>query len=149
MELDVNLLKSEIGIMAFGKRMRIANAITDLRRPPSITYSDRPEPSPSMMLSSNSPQYYDSPQSYSNSPKGHSRNVSQPQSHHSYPGSFNGINTLLSPDSTVGDLPSPVASTMVDSTSSGGDGLGLGLNAGSSTGTITVSHICYPLLKQC
>jgi hypothetical protein len=26
--------------MAFGKRMRIANAITDLRRPPSIEYSD-------------------------------------------------------------------------------------------------------------
>ncbi|KAF5322385.1 hypothetical protein D9619_000742 [Psilocybe cf. subviscida] len=40
LELDVNLLKSEIGIMAFGKRMRIANAITDLRRPPSIEYSD-------------------------------------------------------------------------------------------------------------
>ncbi|KAL4256745.1 Polar growth protein [Pleurotus pulmonarius] len=42
LELDVNLLKSEIGIMAFGKRMRIANAITDLRRPPSIVYSDHP-----------------------------------------------------------------------------------------------------------
>lgn len=28
--------------MAFGKRMRIANAITDLRRPPSIVYSDHP-----------------------------------------------------------------------------------------------------------
>ena len=40
LELDVNLLKIEIGIMAFGKRMRIANAITDLRRPPSIQYSD-------------------------------------------------------------------------------------------------------------
>lgn len=40
LELDVNLLKNEIGIPAFGKRMRIANAILDLRRPPSINYSD-------------------------------------------------------------------------------------------------------------
>jgi hypothetical protein len=30
--LDVNLLKTEIGVMAFGKRTRIANAITDLRQ---------------------------------------------------------------------------------------------------------------------
>lgn len=49
LELDVNLLKSEIGIMAFGKRMRIANAITDLRRPPSIIYSDH-QVSPSSPL---------------------------------------------------------------------------------------------------
>ncbi|KAL4076379.1 hypothetical protein J3A83DRAFT_4370556 [Scleroderma citrinum] len=34
LELDINLLKAEIGIVAFGKRMRIANAIADLRRPP-------------------------------------------------------------------------------------------------------------------
>ena len=40
LELDVNLLKSEIGIPAFGKRMRISNAIADLRRPPSIVHSD-------------------------------------------------------------------------------------------------------------
>ncbi|KAF8632449.1 hypothetical protein AX15_001885 [Amanita polypyramis BW_CC] len=31
LELDANLLKSEIGIMAFGKRVRIANAIVELR----------------------------------------------------------------------------------------------------------------------
>ncbi|EAU82730.2 hypothetical protein CC1G_10635 [Coprinopsis cinerea okayama7 len=36
LELDTNLLKTEIGIMAFGKRVRIANAISDLRRPASI-----------------------------------------------------------------------------------------------------------------
>ncbi|KAI0065849.1 hypothetical protein BV25DRAFT_1913283 [Artomyces pyxidatus] len=40
LELDVNVLKSEIGIAAYGKRMRIANAITDLRRPPSVISSD-------------------------------------------------------------------------------------------------------------
>ena len=31
LELDANLLKTEIGIMAFGKRVRIANAIVELR----------------------------------------------------------------------------------------------------------------------
>ncbi|KZT06474.1 uncharacterized protein LAESUDRAFT_736886 [Laetiporus sulphureus 93-53] len=36
MELDANVLKSEIGIFTFGKRARIINAITELRRPPSI-----------------------------------------------------------------------------------------------------------------
>ncbi|KAH9170375.1 hypothetical protein EDB89DRAFT_1978632 [Lactarius sanguifluus] len=39
LDLDVNVLKSEIGIMAYGKRMRIANAITELRRPPSVMSS--------------------------------------------------------------------------------------------------------------
>lgn len=41
LELDANLLKSEIGIMAFGKRVRIANAIAELRRPPSINYDSQ------------------------------------------------------------------------------------------------------------
>ncbi|KAF8204568.1 hypothetical protein BJ912DRAFT_938742 [Pholiota molesta] len=72
LELDVNLLKSEIGIMAFGKRMRIANAITDLRRPPSVEYFDAHsasgQPSP-MQLNH------------------HSRTQSVSQSHHSFPGS--------------------------------------------------------------
>ncbi|KAF5387907.1 hypothetical protein D9615_000812 [Tricholomella constricta] len=79
-ELDVNLLKTEIGIMAFGKRMRIANAITDLRRPPSIVYSDHPDQrSPS--LAPHSPL---SPvQSHSQT---HSRHQSQSHSHYSYPG---------------------------------------------------------------
>jgi hypothetical protein len=39
LELDAALLKSELGIMAFGKRVRIANAISELRRPPSINYN--------------------------------------------------------------------------------------------------------------
>ncbi|PCH40745.1 hypothetical protein WOLCODRAFT_136965 [Wolfiporia cocos MD-104 SS10] len=36
LELDANLLKTEIGIAAFGKRARIVNAIAELRRPPSL-----------------------------------------------------------------------------------------------------------------
>ena len=39
LELDLAILKSEIGIVAYGKRIRIANAISDLRRPPSILSS--------------------------------------------------------------------------------------------------------------
>jgi hypothetical protein len=40
LELDATILKTEIGVMAFGKRVRIANAIAELRRPPSVNYSD-------------------------------------------------------------------------------------------------------------
>jgi SAM domain (Sterile alpha motif) len=39
LELDVAVLKSEIGITAYGKRMRIWNAIAELRRPPSLMSS--------------------------------------------------------------------------------------------------------------
>ncbi|KAH9983046.1 hypothetical protein BJV74DRAFT_989158 [Russula compacta] len=43
LELDVVVLKSEIGILAYGKRIRIANAIADLRRPSSVLSSaDQP-----------------------------------------------------------------------------------------------------------
>ncbi len=41
LELDLAILKSEIGIAAYGKRIRIANAIVDLRRPPSILSSEQ------------------------------------------------------------------------------------------------------------
>ncbi|RDB19272.1 hypothetical protein Hypma_013724 [Hypsizygus marmoreus] len=60
--------------------MRIANAITDLRRPPSILYSDQPEQvSPSLM---HTPLSTSQSQSHSQ----HSRHQSQSQSHHSFPG---------------------------------------------------------------
>jgi hypothetical protein len=79
LELDVNLLKSEIGIMAFGKRMRIANAIIDLRRPPSIEYSDH-QLSPTIQLHHSLTQFQLQNRSHS-----HSRTQSQPnnQSHRS------------------------------------------------------------------
>ncbi|KAI8989868.1 hypothetical protein BD414DRAFT_460138 [Trametes punicea] len=44
LELDANILKSEIGIAAFGKRVRIVNAISELRRPPSISESEQHPP---------------------------------------------------------------------------------------------------------
>ena len=40
LDLDVNLLKSELEITAFGKRMRIANAIAELKRPASVVSSE-------------------------------------------------------------------------------------------------------------
>ncbi|EMD40348.1 hypothetical protein CERSUDRAFT_110942 [Gelatoporia subvermispora B] len=52
LELDQNVLKTEIGIVAFGKRVRIMNAIAELRRPPSISesQSDRQLQSPSVLV---------------------------------------------------------------------------------------------------
>ena len=40
LELDLELLKTEIGIVAFGKRKRIANAIAELRNPPPTPESE-------------------------------------------------------------------------------------------------------------
>ena len=40
LELDINLLKEEIGIAAFGDRMRITNAIAELHRSPSVILAD-------------------------------------------------------------------------------------------------------------
>lgn len=85
LELNVELLKTEIGIMAFGKRMRIANAITDLRRPPSIQYSDH---QPSVEPNPPSPSAFHLPHAHSHAHM-HSRTLSQSQqSHHSFPGTL-------------------------------------------------------------
>ncbi|KAJ7847871.1 hypothetical protein B0H13DRAFT_2091141 [Mycena leptocephala] len=94
LDLDVNLLKTEIGIMAFGKRMRIANAIVDLRRPPSPSASFS---MPQAYNAQNSPQHQQYAIAYSNSQNsqpyphspqfaGHSRTQSQSHSHQSYNG---------------------------------------------------------------
>ena len=78
LEFDVHMLK-EIDIPAFGKRMRIASAIQELRRPASITSSDAasvvpnrailPFPNPgahsyNSSLSSAAPHSANSPLSY-------------------------------------------------------------------------------------
>ncbi|KAG6915496.1 hypothetical protein DXG01_011198 [Tephrocybe rancida] len=65
LKLDVNLLKTELGIMAPGKCMHIANAVTDLRPPP---------------LSSTPTTYFPMPISPTYS-QGHSRYQSQAYSH--------------------------------------------------------------------
>ncbi|KAF9478688.1 hypothetical protein BDN70DRAFT_879712 [Pholiota conissans] len=92
LELDVNLLKTEIGIMAFGKRMRIANAITDLRRPPSVEYFD-----------TNSASGQPSPMQLHHPTSPHSRTQSVSQSHHSFPGSGAGYAQHM----YAGSSPSP------------------------------------------
>jgi hypothetical protein len=44
LKLDMDLLKTEIGIMAFGKRSRIVNLIDDLKRPSFIVESQKMNP---------------------------------------------------------------------------------------------------------
>ncbi|KAJ7754933.1 hypothetical protein DFH07DRAFT_494448 [Mycena maculata] len=154
LDLDVNLLKTEIGIMAFGKRMRIANAIVDLRRPPSPSASFS---LPQTYNSQNSPQQQQYAVAYSNSQNsqpyptspqfnGHSRTQSQSHSQHSYNGhhsmqssvgsplqngylasKYGAAAGLVSPESApqTGDLP---GSPMDVRPASGGDGAGLGIS---------------------
>ncbi|KAI0677703.1 hypothetical protein C8Q78DRAFT_106103 [Trametes maxima] len=66
LELDANILKSEIGIAAFGKRVRIVNAISELRRPPSLSESE-PHPPPAL------------------TPRSLTHSFQYPGSHHSHP----------------------------------------------------------------
>ncbi|KIJ95518.1 hypothetical protein K443DRAFT_682969 [Laccaria amethystina LaAM-08-1] len=51
LKLDVDLLKTEVGVVGFGKLMCIANAITDLRWPASRVYSGHPKGRPSLFSS--------------------------------------------------------------------------------------------------
>ncbi|KAJ7459106.1 hypothetical protein B0H11DRAFT_179716 [Mycena galericulata] len=158
LDLNVDLLKTEIGIMAFGKRMRIANAILDLRRPPSPSASfSLPHP----QISPQHPQYAvaytnsQNSQPYPNSPQynGHSRTQSQSHSQQSYNGhhslqssvgsplqngyfaqTYGGAAGLMSPESAThtGDLPgSPLNERHATMRPvSEGESVGLGILAG-------------------
>ena len=48
LELDMGVLKSKIGIVTYGKHIRIANAIAELRRPPSVLSLEQPTHSGSL-----------------------------------------------------------------------------------------------------
>ncbi|KAG6810375.1 hypothetical protein H0H92_012109 [Tricholoma furcatifolium] len=97
LELDAALLKTELGIMAFGKRVRIANAIAELRRPPSVVYA-YPH-APSSPGGGGGQSYQNSPLGLSSSGsilgaqqaqgqgQGHGRAASQAYSQRSFPGS--------------------------------------------------------------
>ncbi|KAG8755383.1 polar growth protein [Serendipita sp. 396] len=65
LEFDANMLK-EIDIIAFGKRMKIANAISELRRPPSFESSDaaslKPQSLSQFSLVGQQPTYHHPPQ---------------------------------------------------------------------------------------
>ena len=55
-ELDINLLKEEIGIVAFGNRMRIVNAIAELRRSPlDVLHDHQPQLAQSITRSASPP----------------------------------------------------------------------------------------------
>lgn len=138
LELDVNLLKSEIGIMAFGKRMRIANAIADLRRPPSIEYDPNSASASPMQLhhttsvhshvsQSLQSQSYQS-QPYQSQP--HSRTQSMSQSHHSFSGSGLGQSYVA---------PSPHAQTF------NGQAYGLGNQFGSLQEGVPAESFAVPI----
>ena len=110
LDLDVNLLKSELGIPAFGKRMRIANYIADLRRPPSIVYSDGPTQSTSISQSQSQPYGVSHSHSQSVQSSAHNSLNNSPF----YPSGFSshglpsaGFGSILSAESPLhtGDLP--------------------------------------------
>jgi len=111
LELDVGVLKSEIGIVAYGKRIRIANAISELRSPPSVLSSEQPtrsgslsygspllqqSHSPATLLSSG-PETLTSPQS----PLDLGESAEQP-SEPPYQGSDTGASKVANSDVTVG-----------------------------------------------
>lgn len=116
LELDLAILKSEIGIVAYGKRIRIVNAIADLRHPPSILSSGQHTRPGSLSRGSPLPQ-----QSVPQSPSDQG---------------FVGLDSLISPDSAPnsGDFPPVparrdsdpgVRSNVTDSSATVGLGLGI------------------------
>ena len=121
LELDANLLKTEVGIQAFGKRVRIVNAIAELRRPPSFS-DEHPMPPLGNPAASRSTSFNyghshsssmasSAQQSYANSPMYAPTGYSS-QGYSSAPGGF-------SPAPSQRGIPPPSASTL------GSNGLGL------------------------
>ena len=142
LELDVNVLKTEIGILAFGKRMRIANAIAELRRPPSI--------------SSFEPHHeVHTPSSMIHQPVAHSRTQSVSQSHHSFPGTplyghAHSVNSSLgSPvgyhPPTNGQMPATTEGqtngTSIAAAVATSAGVGLGIGVTDSSSRIAVCQV--------
>ncbi|KAI0694374.1 hypothetical protein C8T65DRAFT_585044 [Cerioporus squamosus] len=123
LELNAEIMKSEIGIAAFGKRVRIVNAIAELRRPPSI---EEAEPHPAPMLTPRSLTHsFQYPGSHHSHPShSHSHSI-QSSAHQSFNGSpfgppspsvangmgSAGLGSITSPESPphTGDLPSPMS----------------------------------------
>ncbi|KAF7302766.1 hypothetical protein HMN09_00911700 [Mycena chlorophos] len=145
LDLDVNLLKTEIGIMAFGKRTRIANAIADLRRPPSpsASFNNSPQHAQYAVAYSNTQMSHPSSPPYT----GHSRTQSQSHSHNSYNGHTSLQSSVGSPLSNgylaqtyglPGGLLSPESATQGEFPGTPGDGtmegVGLGISVSDQSG---------------
>lgn len=120
LELDAIVLKTEIGISAFGKRVRIVNAITELRRPPSVEDAEPQQPVGSMLTPRSLTHSFNYPASHHSHPShSHSHSI-QSSAHQSFTGSpaANGLPlaalaSVTSPESPphTGDIttPSPMA----------------------------------------
>lgn len=140
LELDVNVLKSEIGILAYGKRMRISNAISELRRPPSVVSSSAEQSTrPGSFLHSSplAPQHGKMPSSAPMSSSGFGS-----LSGHEGPYSGNLAGTSSMPPRRDSD-PGVLRSTVDKATDSNATiGLGLGIPSslmpGSNQGKATV-----------
>ncbi|KAJ3930426.1 MAG: hypothetical protein NXY57DRAFT_1086275 [Lentinula lateritia] len=107
--------------LAFGKRVRIANAIAELHRPPSINYDEQ-------VLEPGEPFLYtQSPHSVNSQPYSHpthSRNQSQSQSHHSFPGSATSMSGFRDSFGSNGALIAPAGLMSPESAPHTGDLLG-------------------------
>lgn len=90
LEIDVNVLKTEIGIVAYGKRVRIANAIAELRRPTSFEFPMPPtmlEHPPHEHTQTGFQTALNDTANETLAPVAHTRTQSHSQqSHHSFPG---------------------------------------------------------------
>ncbi|OBZ70468.1 TPR repeat-containing protein C19B12.01 [Grifola frondosa] len=106
LELDANILKTEIGIVAFGKRVRIVNAISELRRPSSVS---EPEQQPQSALAPMTPRS-----------QSHSFNYTYPHSHtasmqSSAQQSYNNSPIYVPPSPSVTNGLSPMGMTSIAS----------------------------------
>ncbi|KAH9939312.1 uncharacterized protein BXZ73DRAFT_43776 [Epithele typhae] len=81
LELDANVLKSEIGIVAYGKRARIEKAINELRRPPSV---NEVEPVQSMPTPRSLTYSFNYPGSHHSQPSHSQTHSVQSSAHHSF-----------------------------------------------------------------
>ncbi|KAH9854887.1 hypothetical protein C2E23DRAFT_816005 [Lenzites betulinus] len=110
LELDANILKTELGIVAFGKRVRIVNAISELRRPPSVTESE-PHPAPALTPRSLTQSFHYPGSHHSHPSHSHSQSI-QSSAHQSL------MNSPLYPPPSP-SLPNGLASAGLTSISSG------------------------------
>lgn len=131
LELDANVLKAEIGIVAFGKRIRIVNAINELKRPPSITDSEPKAPVPQMMGGVSMLGMGGTSRSHSIS-YSHSHSASmQSSTHHS----FNNLNTAGGSSSLAFPLPQSLSPALSNSLVMPGSPSHLTMGGNSSAGT--------------
>jgi hypothetical protein len=137
LDLDVGVLKSEIGIIAYGKRMRIANAIVELRRPPSVMSSSADQHTRPGSYSQISP--FPNFEAAQNSAALDSAGQNSLVSPESSPGSGD---AAVSPDSVHQNSDPGVRSSLDKvNNSSATIGLGLGIPAALIPGKSTVGSI--------